>query len=127
MKKSDVLIKIQNFNNTLSRLSEAVPTAEDALDRDGVIQRFEFTIETLWKALKAILLYQGIECYSPRNCIKEAFQADLLPDEEIILDMLADRNTSAHLHDEAKSIEVFDRIKNTYLDYLQSLNLENKL
>jgi len=100
MKKSDVLLKIQNFEKALRRLNEAIERAEDDLDRDGVIQRFEFTIELLWKTLKAILNYQGIECYSPRNCIKEAFKAKLIDDDEIILDMLEDRNLSSHIYNE---------------------------
>jgi nucleotidyltransferase substrate binding protein (TIGR01987 family) len=73
--KSNVLLKISNFEKALNRLNEAVKRAKDDLDKDGVIQRFEFSIELLWKSLKAILNYLGIDCYSPRSCIKEAFRA----------------------------------------------------
>jgi len=127
MRKSEVLLKIKNFEKVLSRLREAVERAKDDLDKDGVIQRFEFTVELLWKALKAILEYQGIECYSPRNCIKEAFKANIIDDDEIILDMLEDRNKSSHIYNEDMSEEIFERIKNVYLEYLENLNLRNKL
>ena len=80
MKKSEVILKIQNFTNALKRLDEAVIMAQHELDKDGVLQRFEFTIEMLWKALKAILAYQGIEYYSPGSCIKEAFKANIRRD-----------------------------------------------
>lgn len=127
MRKSEVLIKIQNFEKALQRLKEAVEQAEDDLDKDGVIQRFEFTAELLWKTLKAVLEYQGIECYSPRNCIKEAFKANIIDDNEVILDMLEDRNLSSHVYDEKVSEEIFERIKNVYVNYLKNLNLKDKL
>jgi len=125
MTKSEVLLKINNFERALKRLEEAVKKAKDDLDKDGVIQRFEFTIELLWKSFKAILNYLGIECYSPRSCIKEAFKAGIIGDDEIILDMLNDRNISSHVYSETTSEEIFRRIKEIYLDYLLKLDLKN--
>ncbi len=127
MKKSEVLIKVQNFEKALNRLKEAVEHAKDELDKDGVIQRFEFTVEMLWKTLKTILEYQGIDCYSPRNCIKEAFKANIISDDEIFLDMLEDRNLSSHVYDQKTSEEIFQRIKNVYVQSLKKLNLEEKV
>ncbi len=127
MKKSDVLLKVKKFEKALERLREAVIQAKDELDKDGVIQRFEFTVEMLWKTLKAILEYQGIECYSPRNCVKEAFKANIIGDDEIILDMLEDRNLSSHIYDQKVSEEIFQRIKSVYLPYLENLNLTQKI
>ena len=101
--------------------------AEDKLDRDGTIQRFEFTFELLWKALKAILQYKGIECNSPRDCIKKAFLYGVIDDDEILLDMLEDRNLSSHTYDEATAREIFGRIKNFYLKTLEELKLEEEL
>ena len=127
MKKSDVLLKIQNFEKALNRLKEAAEQAKDDLDKDGVIQRFEFTVELFWKTLKALLEYQGIECFSPRSCIKEAFKANLIEDDEIFLDMLEDRNLSSHIYSEEISREIFEKIKNVYIKYLENLNLNSKL
>ena len=124
MTKSEALLKIKNFEKALERLKEGVKEAKNDLDKDGVIQRFEFTMETLWKALRAILLYQGIECYSLISCIKEAFRANLISDDEIILDMLEDRNISSHVYDEERSNKIFERIKNIYLEYLENLDLK---
>jgi len=73
------------------------------------------------------LEYKGIECYSPRNCIKEAFKANIINDDEIILDMVEDRNLSSHIYDENVSNEIFEKIKNVYLAYLLSLNLKEKV
>ncbi len=127
MKKSDVLLKINRFYRALSRLDEAVSSAEDDLDIDGAIQRFEFTVELLWKVLKGILAYHGIECYTPRHCVKEAFRAGIIPDDEIILDMLEDRNLTSHIYNEEQSREIFERIKGVYLRFLKGLRLDEKL
>ncbi|MRI58607.1 MAG: nucleotidyltransferase [Epsilonproteobacteria bacterium] len=124
MKKSDVLLKLSYYKAALTRLEEAVEEAIDELDKDGVLQRFEFTFELLWKSLKAILAYEGIECYSPKSCIKEAFKANLIPEDEIFLDMLEDRNLSSHIYDKNKSEEIFERIKKVYLPFLQKLKLQ---
>ncbi len=124
MTKSDVLLKLSNFQKALKRLKEGVEAAQNDLDKDGVIQRFEFSVELFWKALRAILLYQGIECYTPRNCIKEAYKANIIDDDEIVLDMIADRNISSHVYNEEKSNEIFEKIKNVYLQYLENFNIK---
>ena len=123
MTKTEALLKIQNFEKALKRLEDGVKEAQNELDKDGVIQRFEFSVELLWKALRAILLYKGIECFSPRDCIKAAYKANIIDDDEIILDMLEDRNISSHVNVE-KSNEIFKRISKVYLDYLKNLDLK---
>jgi nucleotidyltransferase substrate binding protein (TIGR01987 family) len=59
--------------------------------------------------------------------VKQAFKANLIEDDEIILDMIEDRNRSSHIYDEKMSEEIFERIKNVYVDYLENLDLIKKL
>jgi len=127
MKKSDLLIKINNFESALQRLNEALEKAKDDLHKDGVIQRFEFTVELLWKTLKEILKYKGIECYSPRDCIKLSFKTEIIDDDEILFDMLEDRNRSSHIYDQKLSDEIFQRIKEVYIEYLNNLDLKRRI
>ncbi len=82
-------------------------------------------IDNFERALKAVLVYQGIECSSPRNCIKESLKAELIDDDEIILDMLDDRNKSSHIYSEVTSEEIFGRKKGVYQHYMLDLNLKN--
>ncbi len=77
MKKTDVLLAIERLKQAVARLEDALGRVRDDLDRDGAIQRFEFTVELLWKTLAIQLEYQGITCQSPRNCIKLAFRHGL--------------------------------------------------
>ena len=119
MKKSDLLLVIGKLEKALLRLKDATEQAEGELEKDGTIQRFEFTVELLWKTFKIVLQYNGIDCSSPRNCVKEAFKSGLLEDDEVILDMLEDRNKSSHIYDEQVSEEIFQRVKNVYVNYVE--------
>jgi len=114
----EIKIAAQRYRDALNKLTEGVANARDELDRDGVIQRFEFTFESFWKLLKLILQYEGFDCRSPRSCIKEAFKRDIIVDSELFLDMLEDRNLSSYVYDEQTSIEIFERVKGQYTDKL---------
>ncbi|WP_051920817.1 nucleotidyltransferase substrate binding protein [Thermodesulfobacterium hydrogeniphilum] len=119
MKKVEVLLAIEKFEKALEKLKEGVKIAKTEIEKDGVIQRFEFTFELFWKTLKIILQYKGIETRSPRSAIKEAFRAGLIDDDEIFLDMLEDRNLTSHIYDEVTAEEIFKRIKKIYTPGLE--------
>ena len=111
---------------------EGISQAQDELDKDGVIQRFEFTFELLWKALKIVLEGEGIECLTPKDCLKSAFRIGLVEDEQVVLDMLEDRNKTSHIYAKQESEEIFKKIKEKYslsiktiLDKLQEWQKES--
>ena len=111
----DVLeYSLNKLKNANQKLKEGIEQAKDELDKDGVIQRFEFTFELLWKALKIYLEYQGIIIKTPRDSFVEAFRIDLISDEKIFLDMLEDRNNTSHIYDKKTSEKIFNRIKKKY-------------
>ncbi|MBU1261383.1 nucleotidyltransferase substrate binding protein [bacterium] len=105
---------IEKLEDGFLRLKEGLSSAEDELEMDGVIQRFEFTFELFWKALKIFLEYQGIEAKTPRDSLKEGFRIGLLDEEKVYLDMLEDRNLTSHIYDKETVEEVFKRIKAEY-------------
>ncbi|MHB8278603.1 MAG: HI0074 family nucleotidyltransferase substrate-binding subunit [Candidatus Humimicrobiaceae bacterium] len=112
----DVLeYSLKKLKVACQRLEEGVKQAKDELDKDGVIQRFEFTFELLWKALKLYLEHQGIIVKTPRESFVEAFRINLVDDEKIFLDMLEDRNNTSHIYEKATSEKIFNRIKKNYL------------
>jgi nucleotidyltransferase substrate binding protein (TIGR01987 family) len=121
LEKVEVLLYIERLKKAFSRLKEAVERVEDDLDRDGVIQRFEFTVELLWKTLKKILAFNKVECFSPRDCVKKSFRFALIDDDEIILDMLDDRNRSFHIYSEEEALKIFERISKIYVPTLEKI------
>ena len=126
MKKVEVKLAIKKLEKAFDRLKQAVKIAKDELDKDGVIHRFEFTVELLWKTLKIALEYDKVECYSPRDCIKKAFRYALIDDDEILLDMIDDRNRSSHIYDEKTSEEIFNRIKEVYVEVIEKILKDQK-
>ena len=69
--------RIKDLGNAIERLNEAIEDSNNyKLEtlKDSVIQRFEFSLELSWKALKNYLNSQGIlEATTPKQTIKEAF------------------------------------------------------
>jgi len=122
--KDELKYSIEKFNKALSRLNIGIKKAKDQLDNDGVIQRFEFTFELLWKTLRIFLLNEGIITKSPKEALKESFRYGLIKDEEIFLDMLEDRNQTSHIYSADVSKEIVRRIKKFYLSRLIELSNE---
>jgi nucleotidyltransferase substrate binding protein (TIGR01987 family) len=119
----EVRYAIDKLKRAFQRLDDAVKEAKDELDRDGAIQRFEFTFEVFWKSIKILLEHEGYRCAGPRSCIKEAARRGFLEDAEVVLDMLEDRNRTSHIYDETTAKEIFDRIKSSYTDVFRK-NIE---
>ena len=65
-----------------------------------------------------MLEYEGFHCVGPRSCIKEGARRELLVEGEILLDMLEDRNKTAHIYDEHTAREIFERIKGSYIQVI---------
>lgn len=103
--------------NAAARLREAVAAPEDAIVRDAVIQRFEFSFELVWKALKLYLERQGHECGGPRPTLKKAFAEGLIPtveEADVWLQMLEDRNLTSHAYDEALATSIYRNVVRHY-------------
>lgn len=122
----DRRVSHEEYSKALRRLQDglAVDPTNNSLALDGVIQRFEFTFELGWKLLKALLVHEGIQCASPRSCIKESFRAGILVDGDAWIQMLEDRNQTSHIYDEAEAKSIYKKIKESYLELL--LGLERK-
>jgi len=101
-------IRIQQFGRALDRLREALNLPHDPVVRDACIQRFEFTFETAWKAIQSDAFGEGIECTSPRDCLRTAFRMGILDLRETDwLTMVEDRNRTSHTYDEETAEEIY--------------------
>lgn len=75
------------------------------LMRDGVIQRFEYSIDTFWKFFKMYLeIVQkiAVESPAPRSILRLMLDAQLISAEElnVLLDCVAERNLTSHTYNE---------------------------
>ena len=115
-----------NYRSALARLGEAVDlsgqrTLSD-LERQGLIQAFEFTHELSWKTLKDFLASRGSEeLYGSPDTTREAFAQGLITDGEAWMEMIRHRNLSTHTYDEATVQEIVTAVVSRYIDAFQEL------
>ena len=112
----------------MGRLSERLGVARQALQtlrelpltgdvtdiqRDAAIQRFEYTVEAVWKASQQFLRdAEGIEVGSPKGAFRGLLQVSILGEEdaELALAMVDDRNDVVHTYAKAVALRIFGRL-----------------
>jgi nucleotidyltransferase substrate binding protein (TIGR01987 family) len=118
--------RFQNLDRAVQLLREPLTGVErlSLLEQEGLIQRFEFTLELAWKTLKDYLEFSGvvIEPATPRNVVKEAFAAKILPDGQVWIDMLDHRNLLSHTYDEKLFCAAVDALADRYLPAIIALH-----
>ena len=112
--------RFRNFSRAYALLREALEVEVkdlSQLEREGVIQRFEYTFELAWNTLKDRMEYDGLmlDTVSPRHVIRAAFRAKLIEDGDAWIDMLTDRNLMAHTYDAARFEAVAGNVRRRYL------------
>jgi nucleotidyltransferase substrate binding protein (TIGR01987 family) len=112
--KEELTLSFSLLEKAYVTLKKGIESAKSDLEKDGVIQRFEYTFELLWKTIKIFLFDEGIICKSPKECMKSAFKFGLIEDEEAFLDMLDDRNRMSHLYSEEDSSVIYRNIKKNH-------------
>jgi len=114
--------RFQNYEKAFLLLERALSiTAPSEVERGGIIQFYEMTFELAWKLMKDYLELQGYTVSSPKDAIKQAFQATILEEGQLWMDALSDRNQTTQTYDENKAIEVTAKIKSHYFPVLQQL------
>ena len=116
-----------NFNRAVLRLENFVATPNRVeLTKAAIIQAFEFTFESSWKALQSHHADVGLRCTNPRQCISEAIRAGLIPLEKegAWLQMMQDRNLTSHVYSVSLSDIIVDRISKEHLENFLALNKE---
>jgi nucleotidyltransferase substrate binding protein (TIGR01987 family) len=94
--------RFQNFRRAFALLREALEDKNindySDLEREGIIQRFEYTFELGWKTFKDYLEFNGINLLetTPRKVIKECAAVNIFGEAEINPEVFMERPV-AHL------------------------------
>ncbi len=120
-------IDISPLEKAYKKLSSALKEAETELERDGVIQRFEFTYELAWKTLKKVLNYKGIKSTAPRDIFRDAAAQGLIGDPQSWFEYLEKRNLTVHTYDEATVEDIYSILKDFEEAIAQLLTKLNEL
>lgn len=125
--------RFSNFNKALDKLSQAIdfvkyesdgqnPDMEngeilDEIVREGVIQRFEYTWELAWNVMKDYSIFQGeLSVTGSRDAIKFAFQAGLIRNGDLWMEMIKSRQKTSHTYNEETAQDIYLKIINEYYD-----------
>jgi len=128
MENKDVRWKqrFSNYRKALQQLKEAVDLKKTRplsnLEKQGMIQAFEYTHELAWKTLRDFLKSRGnIQIYGSRDATREAFQLGLLKDGELWMKMIQSRNLTSHIYDESTAEEMIKLISDSYYEAFNQL------
>jgi nucleotidyltransferase substrate binding protein (TIGR01987 family) len=104
-------LRLNLARQAVARFEEALQIPRPSkLERDGAIQRFEYTFEAVWKACQRYLdVVEGLECASPKMYIRQLRDVALLDDKgaTMALEMVDDRNNTVHTYNEALAEKIF--------------------
>lgn len=114
--------RFQNFEKAYLFLEKAVGMKKyDELQQAGLVQSFEFTFELSWKTLKDYLEVMGMTLPYPREIIKEAFNAGLIVDGHIWIEMLDKRNELSHTYNEMQAKHAVNTICSHYFPAIKQV------
>ena len=118
--------RFQNYERAIKLLQELLVldiNSLSLLEKEGIIQRFEFTLELAWKTLKDRMEYDGLilDKISPKIVLKEAFQNKYIDNIDTWIEMINDRNLLSHTYDYDVFLEVIPDILNKYIQLLSDL------
>ncbi|WP_406628438.1 nucleotidyltransferase substrate binding protein [Ornithobacterium rhinotracheale] len=107
--------RLDNYNKALSKLTDAVQLDQtktlSELEKQGLIQSFEYTHELAWKVMKDYFTFQGnTEITGSRDATRQAFKANLIEDGDNWLKMIHNRNLTSHTYNEETSEEIYGNI-----------------
>lgn len=126
--------RFENYRKALFRLKQAVNIVSEKIGEDeetddllkeGLIQRFEYTHELVWKVMKDYAEYQGYtEIRGSRDAFRKAFEIGLISDKRW-MESIEDRNLTSHNYDDETAEEIYESIVNVY--YPLFLDFEKKM
>lgn len=111
--------RLANYTRALSQLTDAIELARSRklseIERQGLIQAFEFTHELAWNVMKDYFAYQGNAAITgSRDAVREAFNKGLIENGDGWMEMIRSRNQTAHTYNEKVAAEIADRITALY-------------
>lgn len=103
--------RLASLRTASSRLREAVDLSRlrslTYLEKQGLIQAFEFTHELAWNVMKDWFEYQGaVDITGSRDATRKASGAGLIKNGNVWMEMIRSRNESSHTY----NLEVAEKI-----------------
>lgn len=79
---------------------------------NGMIQKFEYSVEICWKLIKKFLKQtDGIDSNTPKQSVKEFYMAGYIEEDNYLklIDMIDNRNILSHTYDEEEYRKILNK------------------
>lgn len=118
---NNLIESYQAFRRAYLKLKEFIEKDDETeVSQAAIIHAYEYTFELWWKTVQRYLEYVGtVQDYGPNATIKNAFQYGVIEDGQIWMDMLKDRNMTAHTYKEDVANDIYQRIITKHIQALQ--------
>ena len=123
--------RFANYQKAFKQIKDALVLSEQRdlspLEKQGLIQAFEYTHDLAWKTMKDFLEHRGSadKIYGSKDATKQAFNVGIIGDGETWMQMIQSRNQTSHTYNEEDAEEIVDEIFGSY--YFRFVELEAKL
>ncbi|MBE0451874.1 MAG: nucleotidyltransferase substrate binding protein [Clostridia bacterium] len=122
--------RFSNYKRALTQLNDAVALMSQRplsnLEKQGVIQAFEFTHELAWKTMKDFLESKGnTEIYGSKDAARQSFKYGLILDGEVWMHMILSRNLTSHTYNEKTVDDIIESVADEYI--FAFMDLKSKL
>jgi len=113
--------RFSNYTKALNKLKEAVELTKQRelsdLEKQGLIQGFEYTHELAWNTLKDFLAERGNnEIYGSRDATRTAFALGIITDGDVWMNMIKSRNQTSHTYNEDVANQIIGMITESYFN-----------
>jgi len=122
--------RFDNYSRAFSLLREAIEALStrelSQLEKEGTIQRFEYTWELAWKLLRDYLEHSGVvlDTITPSAVIRAALTAKIIEDGDIWMGALDTRNKMSHTYDFRVFEKTIGAIKTQFLGIFDALYID---
>ncbi len=111
--------RLKNFQQAFSLLHAATELSKSRalteLEKQGLIQAFEFTHELAWNVMRDYFLDQGNSTITgSKDAAREAFQKGLISEGEIWMEMIRSRNQTSHTYNKSTAEDITNKIVSNY-------------
>jgi nucleotidyltransferase substrate binding protein (TIGR01987 family) len=118
--------RFNHFSKALSQLTRFIEKgALNELEKQGLIQSFEYTYELAWNTLKDYFEAQGeTNIHGSRDVFRLAFRRGMIEDGETWMDMIKSKTLTAHTYDEEIAEKIAADITTRYYPEFVTLAIQ---
>jgi len=121
--------RLNNYSLALKQLRNAVELSQTRalsdLEKQGLIQSFEYTHELAWNVIRDYFVDQGnTSITGSKDATREAFKAELILDGDAWMEMIKSRNQTSHTYNKSTADQIVDSILSSYFSLFTALEVK---